>query len=212
MERNWKKINVEFNVIELPALRSLIEANTGKVDIDSTRIFNLDLSEYRNLIKIKEPIFTWNLIVYTTKNKVEPIKDWNYFQNKQSQVCYLRGYKAIEQKMREKNFYFTSVNSIEQCIELIKLKRIDYILSADSNPVVSAINAIEEKTGYTPTLIEVGVLERFDYHPYINKKHVLLIPKIEKAIKELKKSGFIDKAIESSYRIKIIKKPKVKES
>lgn len=194
----WEKIGsrsgYQFTVFVLPAERSLISVNKGEMDIEHTRLETLDLTNYPHLIKTKEYMYTIKTYAYVLKKSLIQIDNWNDLLDKDISICYQLGYKDIEQNLQKKShrLKLNPVNDVKQCLGMLKLNRVDLVLSTNVLPIELFQKKLEIEA---PEVRIAGTLSESKFFPYFNQKHKNIIPKIDKIILQLKKENFFQNLI-----------------
>lgn len=194
----WAKIGsrsgYQFTVFVLPAERSLISVNKGEMDIEHTRLETLDLTNYPHLIRAKEYMYTIKTYAYVLKKSLIHINNWNDLLDKDVSICYQLGYKDIEQNLQKKShrLKLNPVNDVKQCLGMLKLNRVDLVLSTNVLPIELFQKKLEIEA---PEVRIAGTLSESKFYPYFNQKHKSIIPKIDKVILQLKKENFFQKLI-----------------
>ncbi|MEA9355165.1 hypothetical protein SHI21_03085 [Bacteriovorax sp. PP10] len=194
----WAKIGsrsgYQFTVFVLPAERSLISVNKGEMDIEHTRLETLDLKNYPNLIRTKEYMYTIKTYAYVLKKSLIHINNWNDLLDKDISICYQLGYKDIEQNLQKKShrLKLNPVNDAKQCLGMLKLNRVDLVLSTDVLPIELFQKKLEIEA---PEVRIAGTLSESKFYPYFNQKHKNIIPKIDKIILQLRKENFFQNLI-----------------
>ncbi len=177
----YERIGIQTQFRDLPAIRALEEANSGKTDGEIARLAGVN-KEFENLIRI--PIVVSELRgVAFTKKKDFKLKEWDSLKN--HQIGALLGSKFVENKDSGLNIKY--VPSVENLFTMLKRNRLDFIIL----PHITGLNYIKENSlvginALTPALSTVQL-----YH-YLNKKHEKLIPSIIASLEEMRDAGLIE--------------------
>ena len=177
----YRMINTAVQIVEFPAKRSLVEANSGQsIDGELFRIDGIQ-KQYTNLLRVNEPLSIDQFYVFSIK----PIKIEGPESLKGYRLAVKQGLKYQQQISKDlKNKI--SVSSNQQIINLMRANRIDAFLSSDREAMM---NKLGEKI---PGLIRnAPPIHRSAVYHYLNKKHASLAPKLAAAIRELRHSGKI---------------------
>lgn len=181
-EEIFRRLGHPLVVRELPSERSLILVNEGIDDADGMRIEGLE-KHYPNLIRISEPYMINEFLAFS-KDKDLELNGWDSL--KPFRICYVRGWKVVELNIAHIEFSKKPyvVASAEQMFKMLDSNRTELAIFAyhDGMRVLKATKL----EGIYPIL---PALEVKRMGMYVNKKHVLLIPKIEATLKEMKKDG-----------------------
>lgn len=184
----FKKLGYTFIGRNYPTERSLLLANSGYVDGDGGRIIDIDTTVYKHLIKINEPVFEVNLAAYT-KNKTIKTENWKSFAKYNSfLIGYVGGsfetYNEIEEFVPEAKL--VEISDTRQGCAMLAAGRIDIFIDVEAymNHFLTTDTAL-----YKSGVKCCGVLEKYKVYPYLNKKHVELIPKIDSVLRQMKTSG-----------------------
>lgn len=184
----------QFAVFVLPAERSLLSVNKGEMDIEHTRLETLDLTNYPNLIKTKEYMYTIKTYAYVHKKSLIHITNWNDLLDKEISICYQLGFKDIEQNLQKKSHQLklNPVHDVKQCLGMLKRNRVDLILSTNILPIELLQKKLEIEA---PEVRIAGTLSESKFYPYFNQKHKNIIPKIDKVILQLRREHFFQNLI-----------------
>jgi polar amino acid transport system substrate-binding protein len=182
LEEAFARAGYEIEFIQLPAERSLTNANDGITDGDFVRISGLE-SIYPNLVRVPEKITDFEFVAFT-KHVDIPIKGWESL--KPYHVGIVRGWKILEEnivgtpslvKVRNQNLLFTLLaNDRTDIVVYSRFEGYGLI----SHHALDGISILEPP------------LDTREMYLYLNKKHSHLIPKIDATLKEMKRDGRFD--------------------
>jgi len=174
----FDRIGEEISIVNLPAERSLANANSGITDGDFVRISGLS-KLYPNLIQVDEKIADFEFVAFTKKN----IQVENWESCKPYHIGVVRGWKILE-------------TNLVGCASLTKVKNQDLLFTLLQKDRVDIIvysrfeghEIIKEKglTNIKPLSPPLAVREMF---LYLNKKHIIIIPALTNALKDMKMDG-----------------------
>ena len=176
------RVGAEVEVTTVPTERSLINVNAGVDDGDIFRVAGVE-KEYPNVIRIPEKTLDNDFVVYTKRADIT-IRDWNDL--KPYSVAYATGWKPYERNVngvRE----LTKTSSIQELPALLEKGRVDLILMDRWQGLW-----VVRESGYKFRLLEPP-LAHFEMFMYVNKKHALLVPKLARALAEMKADGSYQK-------------------
>ncbi|CAG1771877.1 hypothetical protein BAC3_02148 [uncultured bacterium] len=179
----YQRLNIKVEFIYLPAERSLRSANEGSIDGEGSRTEGLE-QLYPNLLRVKVPIETIALSVYT-KNKSFNVQGWNSL--KPYHIAYLRGVKVIEKNLI--GFNTETVTDIKQAFMMLEHDRVDVII-ADDTQALNIMSVYKDIKKLNPAVYTFPV-----FH-YLNKKHANLIPELEVVLYEMSHDGTINRLIQ----------------
>jgi len=179
----FKRINIKLESVQLPAERALINANTGIIDGEMSRISGLIL-RYPNLIKVNEKIMDWEFVVYSDKD-ITIKSSWDSL--KPYSVSIINGWKILEKNIPA-NVDLIKVKNTEQLFGMLNLKRTDLIIYEKWGGLqYLRTNKITNIKLIQPPLI---VKEMFIY---LNAKHKTLVPRLATVLKGMKQDGTYQK-------------------
>ncbi len=184
IQEAFRRLNLKAVVALNPsAQRALMLANDSG-DGDASRVPNIKEiapKNTNNLIIITEPIIVLKLTVYT-KGLSFSVNGWNSLKAYHNGARF--GAKILEKNIPGKR---TFLSSTEQLVQMLNLKRIDTMVEWDlraehviRNLKISGIKKLSPPIKLQP------------FHIYLHKKHKALIPKLTKAIRQMKKEGFFN--------------------
>jgi len=185
----FRRTGFSLNTVRLPPERGLLSANKGIVDGEVNRIAGLN-KIYKNLIRVPEKIrdsefcaLSKNAAFVNTPDEL----------NKQV-VGHIKGWKIYDKMMLGSEKVITA-SSPRQLFRLLNMGRIDIALYACVEGLdlakrlnMKGIHIL--KPAFTQTKLFV----------YLNKRHASLVPRLSKALYEIKKEGLYDRL----YREKIL--------
>jgi len=194
MDEAYKRVdNIEIKIIEQPAARALVTANSGEVDGELARIESLS-SKLHNLIRLPTLIMNFDIVCFI-KNK-EIIID-----NVESLIPYRvgvqRGYVQVENvsDFLPKREIVTSNDSL---FKMLESGRLDVVITDRVNGEITL-----EKLGFRTISSTGPVLETLPLYHYLHKKNKKLVPKLSRVLSEMERDGVIEKiTIDTIKKIK----------
>lgn len=167
----FKDINIAVEYRTFPLKRGSILADSGKVDGELLR-GKSTLQDHANLIKTSFPVIVApGKIVSMKKNRSFNDKYLEKFKG----AC-LRGNDEIISEARKLNMKMDLASSTPQLISMLLSERVDYI--------IGFADVIYHMAGKREDLvISKRDFSQVHYHFFLNKKHVELMPSIEKSLK-----------------------------
>jgi polar amino acid transport system substrate-binding protein len=172
------RVGIEVEVITVPTGRSLINVNAGIDDGDIFRVAGAE-ADYPNLIRIPEKTLDTDFVAYTKRSDIK-IRSWTDLQP--YSVAFAAGWRPYElnvQGVKE----LTKTPSISELPQLLEKGRADIILM-DRWQGQWAVR----QSGYKFRVLEPPLV-RFEMFMYLNKKHAALVPKVAKALADMKADG-----------------------
>ena len=175
----FERIGVEVEVTTAPPARSLINANAGLVDGDLWRIAGIE-QDYPNLVRVPEMLLDNEFIAYTKRADIR-IRDWSDLRP--HAVAYVTGWKPYELNVKGAK-EVTKAASLEQLFPLLEKGRADVILMDRWQWWWVA-----RQNGYDKVRLIEWPLARLEEFMYLNKKHAALVPKVARALADMKADG-----------------------
>lgn len=181
----FRRLNVKLETVELPAERALINSNNGIIDGEMSRVSGLN-KKYKNLIRVKEKIMSWEFVVYSRK-KITLNKGWHSLTP--YSVSIINGWKILEKNVPPE-VELTKVKNMEQLFGMLKLYRSDLIIYGKwaGMHYLKSNKITDVKLTYPPLIVK-------DLFIYLNKKHGTLALNLAKSLKSMKVDGTYDKIL-----------------
>ncbi len=183
LKEAFRRAGVPIEIIQLPAERSLQNANQGITDGDFVRIAGLD-AIYPNLVRVEEKITDFEFVGFS-KNVLIPITGWEDLRP--YDIAIVRGWKILEENIvgsrslvmtKDQNLLFT----------LLKNDRVDIVVYSrfEGYEVINTMNLKDARALEPPLAVK-------EMYLYLNKKHQDLVPAIAYHLKEMKRDGSFEK-------------------
>ena len=183
------KHNLKFTIKEFPKEKALSIANSGKVDGDAYRVFDLHQrtkGEYPNLIRVDEPYISIYYTAFVTdKHKHIEVFGWKNLSN--YRVAGIKGNKTMEVRLKKfvpKNNRFL-IETYAESFKMLLSDKIDVIVAKPS----VGVNFLKKHNN----LHMIGKFESTDIYIYLHEKHEGLVSKIESEIRKMKNDGTLQK-------------------
>ncbi|MGL1893473.1 MAG: transporter substrate-binding domain-containing protein [Spirochaetaceae bacterium] len=195
--RAFGKYNIKFSLKTYPSKRALLTANSGQVDGDAYRVYDLyekTGGQYPNLIRVDVPYISIYFTAFV-KDKGIKITGWEDLTN--YRVTVIRGNKTMETQVDE----FVPperqavVGSYKQAFTMLEHNRVDIVVG---KPIVGADYVKKYNLSMT------GKFQFQEIYMYLHKKHEQLIPKIKMELQKMKDSGELQD-IEKMVRDRFLK-------
>ncbi len=181
-----RRIGYNIDVIRMPAERALRSSNSGLIDGDISRIAGLE-TIYPNIIRVPEKIIDWSFNAFS-KKPVNLEKGWDSLANQD--VAIITGWKIFERNL-PKSATLIKADNVKQLFSLLQKDRTSIILyEAWGGKYLIKKSQMQEIEIRQPPL---AVKEKFIY---LHKKHKALIPRLSKALADMKKDGSYDRLVE----------------
>lgn len=171
----YNNIGIDVDISYMPTKRSLYEAaNNQLVDAELARI-EFAQGSLPDYIRIREPLFSVEVRTYTLKQK--PIAP-NWEDLKQLNVVSVRGFVGINNELNAKGINFYQIGTIAQALEVVRIGRFDVAI------LPSFIEGQKELKEF-----QYHTLKNYTLFHYIHKRHQNLVPKLNKALQQLKSAS-----------------------
>jgi hypothetical protein len=174
----YASLGITPQLVYYPSKRGLLLVNKGVLDAEAGR-FEITAKNYPNLVKVDEPLDVFYSGFYCLSKENCKLSDGtnivvlSSFQSAQI-FC-----KSMKLRCRFESKAITIARMLEKDIAQGFLSS-----TSESNKVLCAIN--KDKLYYR----NEPALARFSYH-FVNKRHALLVPKLENSIRQLKRKGLL---------------------
>lgn len=169
LKKVGSEVDIEFNFVDVPAARSLLLANTGQIDGDVIRRYEIG-DYFPELIRVPTPVVEIAISVYSW----DPGKTINSFYDFRKVdtgiVATQIGRKYIERNLSSiRNSMF--VSDVEDIFSLLALKRINFVVI--DRP--TAIDVMGNRYGDTLFEVSSKPLSNVKYYLYLHKKHADIV-------------------------------------
>lgn len=191
----FRRAGVKLELIKLPAERALINANAGIEDGELTRIAGLE-KLYPNLIRVPEKLIDWEFVAYSKNPDLQ--SRWPAIR--QHTIGHITGWKIYEKHVRGAT-QVVPTTTPTQLFHLLERDRIEVALYARWMG-----QALIQKLDIKNIHQLEPVLASREMFIYLHKHHAKLVPKIAKALRELKQEGFYARTREQKLSPYINKK------
>ena len=182
----FRLIGFELEVVILPTERSLKMAKDGLVDGELMRTRAIE-KEYPSLIRVPEPLVDVEFSVFSN-TPIDLTNGWSSLAGKS--VGLVIGMKIIEKNV-PKDAQVSGVKSIEQLFGMLNRGRVDYVVM----PRGIGQDFLQDN-GLSHILISDQALVSVPAFTYLHLKHASLAPRLEEAIRKVKKSGEYKKILD----------------
>jgi len=173
------RIGMKVDITSLPAERALRDANAGVLDGELARVPGIEKT-YKNLLFIPEYLMDVEFTIFSIKHRtIEP--GWNGLNS--YSVAFLNGWKILEKNVPA-SAEITKVNSPSQLFNLLKLKRVDFIIYEKWGGIALAKSMKIENVNVISPPLAVRRL-----HMYLHNKHAAIVDPLAEALKQIKIDG-----------------------
>ena len=169
----------QVEIIQLPAERSLINADQGITDGDFVRIGGLH-SLYPNLIQVPEKITDFEFVAFSRHVHI-PIAGWDSLRP--YEVAIVRGWKILQKNIVGAASLVQTKNQ-RLLFTLLDKDRVDIVVYSrfEGYWVLRQLNIQGVKTLEPPLAVR-------EMYLYLNKKHRQLVPVINRYLRQMKEDG-----------------------
>lgn len=180
----FHRAGLQHKLVSNPSERSLFMANQGEVDGEGLRIAGLS-AQYPNLIQVPERFIGISFVAFSKDAMINLDQNWDSL--KPYRVAFITGWKMFEANASGAKSV-TKVDKPEQMFKMLDSGRIDLALYTRADGI-SLLRSLGLSTiaPISPSLKDV------DMYLYLNKKHEALVPRIAKALREMKGDGTYNK-------------------
>jgi polar amino acid transport system substrate-binding protein len=176
----FQRIGVEFKMVSLPSERSLVAANSGEIDGEGLRIAGLG-TQYPNLIQVPERFTRISFVAFARDASIPLDEGWESL--KTQRVAFITGWKMFEANAAGARVV-NKVDKPEQMFRMLDDGRIDLALYTQADGV-----ALAKTLGLAAIAPLQPALKDVDMFLYVHRRHEALVPRLAKAIKEMKMDG-----------------------
>jgi polar amino acid transport system substrate-binding protein len=175
----FNRIDYQIEIVNLPAERSLRNANGGIIDGDFARISGLERL-YPNLIAVPEKIDDFEFVAFS-RNIRPRTSSWAAL--KPYDVAIVRGWKILEENVATSKSLVRTKDQ-RQLFTLLANERTDIVIYSrfEGYSLLKALG-IKDATALEPPL---AVREMY---LYLNRKHRALAPVLARVLREMKADG-----------------------
>ena len=176
----FRRIGVEFKLVSLPSERSLHSANLGEVDGEGLRIAGLS-GHYPNLVQVPERYIGISFVAFAKDATIRLDQGWDSLTPQR--VAFINGWKMFEANASGARSV-SKVDKPEQMFLMLDGGRVDLALYTRADGV-----ALARSMGLAAIAPIAPALKDVDMYLYLNKKHEALVPRLARALREMKADG-----------------------
>ena len=184
------RVGYELRVITVPIERSLKLSGAGIADGELLRTTAIE--KYSpNLLKVPEVLIASEFVVFS-REAIDLSAGWQALSG--ASVGIVIGMKIIEENI-PKNALVTKVKDESQLFTLLIKKRVDYVVFVrDLGTFYLFKNNIKGLVVNEIPLVKVPA------YVYLHAKHAALVPRLARALQEMKRDGSFDVLVEDHSR------------
>jgi hypothetical protein len=177
----------QVRISPMPGERSLIEANSGRLDGDAARFGSAKVeNQYPNLIRVQEPLLVSSTSVFSIQFSAN-IRNWSDIVDLSPGIVYVRGYKLVESRLsamglKQRAFH---VADHGKALRFLMAGRADVLISTE--PAVRSY--LSRREFRNAGIHRIGVLEKNALHLYLHKRHAELAGRMAEILREMKADG-----------------------
>jgi polar amino acid transport system substrate-binding protein len=176
----FRRIGVDFKLVSLPSERSLHSVNLGEVDGEGLRIAGLS-DQYSNLVQVPERYIGISFVAFARDATIRLDQGWDSL--KPQQVAFINGWKMFEANASGARSV-SKVDKPEQMFLMLDGGRVDLALYTLADGV-----ALARSMGLGAIAPIAPALKDVDMYLYLNRKHEALVPRLARALREMKADG-----------------------
>jgi polar amino acid transport system substrate-binding protein len=173
------RVGAGLKTVYLPAERALIDANSGLIDGEISRVSGLQKT-YKNLILVDEKLLDLEFTVFSAR-PMSLKSGWSGING--HSVAFLNGWKILERNVAA-GVDVIKVNSPEQLFKLLKIGRVELVIYERwGGKTLAKTLQIDQLNVFKPALAVKGM------YMYLHIKHSDLATSLEHVLKQMKIDG-----------------------
>lgn len=184
----FRRVGQEFKLVSLPSERSLFAANQGEVDGEGLRVAGLS-SQYSNLIQVPERYVRISFVAFAKDATLNLDSGWASLYP--HSVAFITGWKMFEANASGAKLV-TKLDTPEQMFKMLDAGRVDLALYTLADGV-----ALTRTMGLASIAPLTPALKDVDMYLYLHKRHAALVPKVARALREMKMDGTYNQILSS---------------
>lgn len=176
----FRRIGLAVKIVSQPSERSLQEANQGSVDGEGLRVEGLD-SQFPQLVRVPESFVGISFVAFARDPSVRLTAGWADLPR--YRVAFVHGWKMFEANAIGAKVV-QRVDKAEQLFLMLAAGRTDLALYtlADGQAMVRSMG-LDRIQAVSPSLKDV------DMYLYLHRRHEALVPKLVRALRDMKADG-----------------------
>ena len=177
----FERLDLEYEMVWLPAQRSLVDTNGGTYDGIIARTPAIE-KKLPNLVRVPVNILDFEFMAYV-KNPSIRIDGWDSLDP--YAVGMINGWKIVEQNTLGARSV-AKVNDYRQLLTLLEKERIDVAIL---DRVMGGWQL--KQLGFDQVAIEPPIVKKPNY-VYLHKRHAALVPRMARVIDDMIDDGTLD--------------------
>lgn len=185
----FRRLGYAFEYKGYPAARASAISDAGQADGEIHRVPSYG-DKHPELILVDEPHFMISFSAYSTNPAIK-LDGWQSLSGTKLNVGHRLGIKKTETLLPAivQPDYLQTAISVRQGIRQVMFKRTDIYIDVKAN--IEEVLMLDE---FNEVLLHnVGVMEEVPGHSFLHKKNKSLVLKVATTLKEMKKTGLIEK-------------------
>lgn len=179
----FQRLGIRLRLERLTAERALKNVDQGTDDGVYARIAGME-RQYPNMVMVPEPVCEF-LFTAFTKDPALTVRRWEDL--KPLNVGFINGWKIVEANVGGARSVQRTRDG-EMLFAMLDFGRADVVVME----LYSGLELIRSK-GYQGMRALNPPLERRDMHLYLNKRHADLVPRLDAALREMKRDGTMER-------------------
>lgn len=179
----YGRLNIPIELVDMPAMRALLESSNGRLDGEVHRNIHVQ-EQYPSLVMLRPAINYIEPSVFSKNFRIS-VHGWSSI--KDYRIGIVRGVGTSEDGTRGMQRVQT-VTSMEQLMQLLAADRIDVAVS----DAFSGLVVVKELGLGEQIKVLEPPLQRSDIYHFLHEKHRDLVPKVERALREMQSSGELE--------------------
>lgn len=176
----FQRVGLNLKLVNNPSERSLDLANQGEVDGEGLRVAGLE-SQYPNLVRVPERFIGISFVAFSRDASIKLDQGWGSL--KPYRIAFINGWKLFEANTTAVQSV-TKVDKVEQLFQMLAADRVDLVLYTRSDGFATLKGlGISNVAALSPSLRDA------DMYLYLNIKHTAQVPRIAKALRDMKADG-----------------------
>jgi polar amino acid transport system substrate-binding protein len=190
----FRRLGYQLTLKYYPLTRASVMADSGKVDGEPVRIHSYALS-HPNLVRVNEPVYSANILAFTTLPNLTGLNGWNSLQGKTYLIGYPRGSKICHDNLIKavRPEFLSTCSDASLGLKKLLAGRTDIYMDGD----IVTFSLLQSPQFKTPpfdgsTVRVAGKMETIPLFGYLHKRHAALAKQLADIIQAMKMEGLIE--------------------
>ncbi len=179
LEKAYSRLGIQFAIVYLTPNRSIQEVENGAADGELVRIKQIG-DHFTEIVRVEVPILSLPIYAYTND---EELIDLRPAEMAGVRVGHVAGAKFAE-RLTAKLPNVTTVETPEVLFNMLQKRRLDVVIAAE--PPGDQFMAAAPKDAVFKGRDQ---LQSVDFYHYLNRRHLALVPRLERALTDLMYGG-----------------------